>query len=132
MKKRVEAWLRYARLDLDAAYKLLENSNLTQISAFHCQQAVEKSLKALLEEASNKVPRTHDLERLYGLIEDFKIILEVDEDLLDQINDVYIEARYPSDMGLLPDGVPSDETVTMFYEFSKNLYDQVVKKLDLK
>jgi HEPN domain-containing protein len=31
---------------------------------FHCQQAAEKYLKALLQERGAVVPRTHDLDRL--------------------------------------------------------------------
>jgi HEPN domain-containing protein len=31
---------------------------------FHCQQSVEKYLKALLEELNRAIPKTHDLEEL--------------------------------------------------------------------
>jgi HEPN domain-containing protein len=42
MKKQVEKWLRFAELDLRAAKKLLEDPLLTQNSAFHIHQSVEK------------------------------------------------------------------------------------------
>jgi HEPN domain-containing protein len=35
---------------------------------FHCQQAAEKYLKALLQEAGRPVPRTHDLRLLLTLL----------------------------------------------------------------
>lgn len=35
---------------------------------FHCQQAAEKYLKALLEESGHGVPRTHILRDLAGLL----------------------------------------------------------------
>ena len=39
---------------------------------------------------------------------------QVDEDVLDEMNQVYIEARYPSDFGLLPGGPPTGEIVERF------------------
>ena len=30
--------------------------------------------------------------------------LQIDEDVLDEMNQVYIESRYPADLGLLPGG----------------------------
>jgi HEPN domain-containing protein len=35
---------------------------------FHCQQASEKFMKALLEELGLSVPKTHDLENLLALL----------------------------------------------------------------
>ena len=35
---------------------------------FHCQQSVEKYLKARLEEAAISFPKTHDLENLLMLL----------------------------------------------------------------
>jgi HEPN domain-containing protein len=37
-------------------------------ACFHCQQAVEKYFKALLQELNLAVPRTHDLEALLDLL----------------------------------------------------------------
>jgi len=132
MKKRVKEWVKYSKLDLDSALKLLESPDLTQSAAFHCQQSIEKSLKAIIEEKINKVPRTHDLEKLYGLIEEYGIKLEIDEDILDQVNDVYIETRYPSDLGLVPEGIPKVETIKYFYDLTESIYKQVLEILNIQ
>ncbi len=132
MKKRVKEWVKYSKLDLDSALKLLESPDLTQSAAFHCQQSIEKSLKAIIEEKINKVPRTHDLEKLYGLIEEYGIKLEIDEDILDQVNDVYIETRYPSDLGLVPEGIPKVETIKYFYDLTESIYKQVIEILNIQ
>ncbi len=129
MKKRVKEWLKFAKIDLDSAIKLLEDPGLTQSAAFHCQQSIEKSFKAILEENQNKIPRTHDLEKLYGQVEECKIKLVIDEDVLDEVNDVYIETRYPSDLGLIPEGIPKVETVKRFYDLSNSIYKQIEEKL---
>ncbi len=132
MKKRVKEWIKYSKLDLDSALKLLENPELTQNAAFHCQQSIEKSFKAILEEKINKVPRTHDLIKLYGLIEECGINLLINEDVLDQVNDVYIETRYPSDLGLIPEGIPRVETINIFYDLSGSIYKQVISILNVQ
>ncbi len=132
MKKRVKEWVKYSKLDLDSALKLLESPELTQSAAFHCQQSIEKALKAIIEEKINKVPRTHDLEKLYGLIEEYGIKLKIDEDILDQVNDVYIETRYPSDLGLVPEGIPKVETIKYFYDLSESIYKQVIEILNIQ
>ena len=126
MKKRVNEWLKLAKVDLDSVLKLLEDSNLTQSAAFHCQQSIEKSFKALLEEQSGTFIKSHDLQRLYGLVEESGISLNVDEDILDAINAVYIEARYPSDLGLIPEGKPKPSTVKTFYNLSESIYSQII------
>jgi len=130
MKKRVNEWLKLAKVDLDSVIKLLEDSNLTQSAAFHCQQSIEKSFKALLEEQSGTFIKTHDLLRLYGLIEESGVKLNIDEDILDSINAVYIESRYPSDIGLIPEGKPKTSTIKTFYNLSESIYSQIVSILD--
>jgi hypothetical protein len=45
---------------------------------------------------------------LYGIIKEIKPF-NINEDLLTIINTIYIADRYPGELGLLPDGMPSDE-----------------------
>ena len=47
---------------------------------------------------------------------------QVDEDVLDEMNQIYIEARYPSDFGLLPGGPPTGEIVERFITLATELY----------
>ncbi len=90
MKKQAKQWLKYANVDLRSAEKPLNYEELTQSIAFHSHQTIEKSLKALLEDEDVKIPKIHDLEKLYGLILKAGIKLMLEEDSLAQINDVYI------------------------------------------
>jgi len=69
MRRQTEAWLASARDDLRVVEEILDNEDLTHMVAFHCQQAVEKSFKAVLEEYEQIVPRTHDLITLRTLAE---------------------------------------------------------------
>ena len=65
MKRKTATWVRKAEDDWDAACELAARSPpLRDAACFHCQQAAEKYLKALLQELGVVVPRTHDLDTL--------------------------------------------------------------------
>ena len=61
MKRQAKAWLDSARDDLGVVEEIINRDDLTHMVAFHCQQAVEKSFKAVLEEHGQTAPRVHDL-----------------------------------------------------------------------
>lgn len=128
MKAITREWLDRAGDDLTAAELLLTRSDLTNMVAFHSQQTVEKTLKAILEESDIAPMRTHSLTRLYSLIEAY-VSVPVDHDMLDRLDAVYIEARYPGEMGLLPQGKPSQAEANRFYNFALNFYRQVQRVL---
>jgi len=96
----IKEWLYFAYSDILVCEKILRNDFLTHIVAFHSEQAVEKSFKALITHSNSKVPKQHDLIRLYGKIKNY---LDIDnESILDDLNKLYIDSRYPSSFGLLP------------------------------
>ena len=68
MKKRIEQWFQFAQIDIESAEVLNEKDHLTQASAFHCQQAVERILKGVFESLDKTVPRIHDLIRLCNTV----------------------------------------------------------------
>ena len=94
--------------------------------AFHCQQAVEKSFKAVLEEHGKAVPRVHDLNTLHSQVEEY-VEFEVDSDILKQLNELYIDSRYPSDLGLLPGGKPPKELSQKMHSLAQEVYDTIDK-----
>ncbi len=130
MKRQVSNWLKHAEIDLLSAEKLLEDDSLSQSVAFHSHQAIEKSFKAILEENNFRIPKTHDLEKLLGMIQEIGVIIEgIDEDILAQINDVYLDSRYPTDVGLIPEGIPSVEKAINFYRLAEFVYDKIISIL---
>lgn len=85
-----------AESDLQAAQKLATgNSSLHDQVCFHCQQSAEKYLKALLEEAGLKIPRTHELEELLELNLPTHPKLQSLRRGLSFLNDFAVEYRYP-------------------------------------
>jgi len=76
MKKQAEEWITLADKDLYAAEIMFkEDYSLTNIVAFHCQQAIEKYFKAFLIENDAPLIRTHDLIKLNGMIKEIKAII---------------------------------------------------------
>ncbi|MDR0301145.1 MAG: HEPN domain-containing protein, partial [Treponema sp.] len=100
--------------DLYAAEIILKDEYpLTNIVAFHCQQAIEKYLKAFLIEKNVPLIKTNDLIKLNEMVNEVKNI-EIDEKILIVINEVYIDSRYPGELGLMPDGIPTNEQAKEF------------------
>lgn len=94
----VREWLRKADADLRLAEHILPDAGeFANAVAFHCQQAVEKYLKALLTWGQVDFPKSHDLERLLELVGPFE------PELVESVADVIIltpfgvELRYPGD-----------------------------------
>jgi HEPN domain-containing protein len=54
MKHITKDWLETADLDLEAITHIIQNDRLTGHVAFYAQQAIEKSLKAIIEESGEE------------------------------------------------------------------------------
>ena len=121
MKEMTNEWFKAAKDDLDTIEEIIKEEHLTNIVAFHAQQAVEKCFKAILEEHEIEIVKIHKLETLLGKLEDH-IQFEIDLQLIKRLDEVYIEARYPVDIGLLPSGKPSIEEANEFYKFARNIF----------
>ena len=124
MREATQQWLMSAEMDLDSIFHIINLAHLTPIVAFHAQQCIEKCFKAVLEEHVRRVPKDHSTLRLYGLIEAL-VTLDVDTNLLTDLDNLYIDSRYPSDHGLLPSGKPTLADAKEFHEFAKRIYDQI-------
>jgi len=98
MKKNelVAEWLKRAASNLARArYGLVSDEVLYEDLCFDCQQAVEKSLKAVLIKNDISFPKTHSLNYLLDILRDNKI--DVPENLNKAVflNEYAIESRYP-------------------------------------
>ena len=63
----VRLWVLKAESDLCAVKALISLNQSSDVACFHCQQAIEKYLKAYLIQNRMTFPFIHDLERLLGL-----------------------------------------------------------------
>lgn len=129
MRDATKDWIHLARQDIQASHLLSKDDALASIAIFHAQQAVEKLLKALLEERERPVPKSHDLERLYRLVCN-AWTLTVDEDDLRVLSNVYLESRYPFAAGLLPSRQPSPPEVRRLLQFTEDVERKVINLID--
>jgi len=127
MRDMAQEWIRAAEDDIAAIEIMINSDNLTNIVAFHAQQAVEKALKAVIENRGEIIPRKHDLLLLYSRVSE--LITIEDDSILDTLNQLYTEAQYPSEFGLLPHGKPTHTDVEIMADFAKNLVRRVKTKL---
>jgi HEPN domain-containing protein len=114
-------WLKASEDDLMTIEEIQDNPNLTNIIAFHSQQCVEKAFKGLLEFFNKDIPKIHSTVKLYDMVRDY-IDLPVDLDIFTDLDDLYINGRYPSGLGIMSSGKPSIVDAKRFYEFAQEIY----------
>jgi len=105
-KRIVNEWLRKADADMAVAERLpSDEAAFLNAVTFHCQQAAEKYLKALLTWWDIEFPKTHVLAKLIGLVETRDATLATL--LLDAVvlTAYGVELRYP---GGRPDATPDE------------------------
>jgi HEPN domain-containing protein len=98
-KELVKEWLNKADADYETALLLYKKKkkNIYYIIAFHCQQAIEKYLKALLICDKIDFPKTHDLIRLLDLIKTKDSFLNGIRKELNLLNPFAVGFRYPGE-----------------------------------
>ncbi|MCD7730409.1 MAG: HEPN domain-containing protein [Oscillospiraceae bacterium] len=99
--KRYYDWLFHAWQDLHSAKMLINDSRLYEQVVFHCQQAIEKSLKAYMLYKARRLLDGHNLTWLckQAAMLDDSFAKWISKCVL--LNRYYIETRYPAD-------IPSD------------------------
>ncbi len=128
MKTVTKDWLKSAESDLAIIKLIIHDESLTHQVAFHAQQAIEKSLKAIIEEYELGFIKTHSVRTLIGIV-NTKLSIDADMDLILMLDQLYIDARYPGEIGLLPFGKPSIANAIKLQDFAINIYIQAQKHL---
>ena len=97
MKAATREWVRCAEEDLDVATALLRRRTKTAANSigFHCQQCVEKYLKARLEEGSPNAPKNQDRIALLQLLLSVEPLWASFAPALRRLNAYAVKFRYP-------------------------------------
>jgi len=92
----VQEWLKKAEQDLRAS-KVLEKADQKDIEviAFHCQQSVEKFIKAVLVYKQIEFSKTHDIELIRTLLKPSAPELAGQLSIADWLSPKAVEYRYP-------------------------------------
>ena len=122
----IKQWLVKANEDLLVVDKLTEFEIIATSSVcFHCQQAVEKFLKAFLISNGIEIKKSHNIEYLLSECED----IDPDFSTIDpkELSDFGVDARYPGDMY-----IPSTEETIEYKNialYTKVLVERKINKI---
>lgn len=122
----VKEWIRFADMDVLSANHLnsIEHNKPLEIICYHCQQAAEKMLKALIIAYDGELQKTHDL----GLLTDeLSTFITPTEDVLnssDALTPYGVKIRYPQELNI------SEAHVTKALNDMKIVYDFVKEQIN--
>ncbi len=123
----IKIWIEKGDHDLGTA--IITQKHIPKYSdtiAFHCQQAVEKYLKAYFIHLNINIPRTHDLIYLLEIINQKE---DIQKDWYNKVlilEDFAVEIRYPDQSIKL-----SEEEINEAISIAKMVRTGILKKLDL-
>ena len=95
-------WVSDAEEDLESARALIDRG-IAKHACFHCQQAAEKVLKAILLCQAGRIPQTHDLALLFHAIRKADPSFPDHLAALQTLKAYYMLVRYPD---ARPPGAP--------------------------
>ena len=95
----IQRWLIKAQHDLGSARRLMEGDEpYLDTGVYHCQQAVEKALKAFLTYHDISFEKTHDLTELLDLSAKAELTLDRWREVAQELTPYAVRFRYPSDV----------------------------------
>jgi HEPN domain-containing protein len=117
----IKQWLFRADEDIATIQALssLDQSAFGSTICFHCQQAVEKYLKAFLVFNHTDFPKTHDVDYLLNKC------MTIDSESFDSIDlknltEFGVDIRYPDDFY-----VPTNEEIVYYMDIAKKIQEIV-------
>ncbi len=123
VKDSVKEWIRHAEDEIKMADYLFKGE-FWKGTCYHSQQSIEKSLKVGLLQRGWELEKTHSIERLNAIAEEYNITLKIDEDDITFIDSIY-RGRYPAEEGLLPLGEPSKKDAKRALKLAKSIFKKL-------
>ena len=123
----IKLWIIKADHDLGTAeIILLHLPKYKDILCFHCQQAVEKYLKAYLTFFDEEIPKTHNLMTLLELLRERDAFSKDYYEKARQVNSFAVEIRYPEAISKF-EKIEGEKPIAIAKEFRKI----ILQKLNL-
>ncbi len=127
MKPTTREWVKKAENDFKVAAQILRRRKdvVADAACFHCQQCVEKYLKARLLEAGITFPRTHELLRLLKGCVQVEPLWSAYAKMVDRMSNYAVDFRYPGHSATLREA-------KMVLKHCRSLRAEVRRALGLK
>lgn len=91
------SWFQFAHADLDAAQRLFKSPKPTRwtylLVLWHCDQTIEKGIKAVMVKNGQEILKVHDLPRLSHLAG--LTLNKKQKRSIESLNVFYLQSRYP-------------------------------------
>ena len=130
MKNAILEWLKEAEEELNMASYLLKGGYFKG-SCFHAQQVIEKSIKARLLRKGWTLEKTHSIQRLIAIAEDYKIQVDLTDEDIFFVDNIY-RGRYPAEVGLLPFSDPSETDAQKIVRIATAIFEKSEAELKAK
>jgi HEPN domain-containing protein len=124
---KVTYWLDLAKEDIDVAQGLLGLGKLLY-AGFMCHLSVEKALKAKIESTGVTPLKIHNLNRLAEMGGVLQFMTDEQTTLLDTLNPLQIEARYPEYKQQTESALTNEQCVSMIAQ-AKEMIIWIEKQL---
>ena len=117
----VFAWLKSARRDYDIALHLSKTFHPvpSENICYNCQQAIEKTLKAILIYNVGDFPKTHDIRELHQLCKESGIDFDLSSSITRTLTRYATKSRYPDDVYDF-----TDEDVEVALKYAEQVLNQ--------
>jgi HEPN domain-containing protein len=129
----VNEWIRFAQMDYDAAINMsrLHRPVPLEIVCYHCQQSVEKILKAYLLARDEPLQRTHDLNLLLNKCVKYDEAFDEYAAACIALTSYAVLTRYPVGEGAINerDMQTALKSANEILEFSKDRIAQIQQKM---
>lgn len=121
-KKLVEEWIYKAEEDFESALHLVKKDRkpVPDSICFHCQQCIEKYLKAFLVLNNIEPPEIHDLQRLKAICSKVDKSFEEISKELDILNEYAVNFRYPGEVATVEEANEAFLVMKNVHKFIKD------------
>ena len=120
-------WIELSEYDLETAGAMLKSKRYLYVG-FMAHQAIEKILKGCFVHLHQEsAPRSHNLTRLARKSDIYEHLSEKQKDLIDTLEPLNIETRYPTDKDLLLKSLTEPKCIEIL-QYTKELHSWIMKK----
>ncbi len=120
----IKEWTDKAEKDVKTVEIMKEIDDVTEIVCFHCQQAVEKYLKALLISYDIEFPKTHNIDFL--LKQCMKVNSDFEKFMGNSLSEYAVDMRYP-DIRYIPTKEEMEEAISLMYDIIGLVKNMLIK-----